>query len=57
MTDKPGFLPEEIERGDDRPGCNAPVWTCLPLGAAALLILYMAYRLAIWVGFTAAAAL
>ncbi|HEX8307874.1 MAG TPA: hypothetical protein VF645_05585 [Allosphingosinicella sp.] len=57
MTDQPGFSPEEIERGEDRPGCHAPVWSCLPLGAAVLLILYLAYRMAIWVGFSAAAAL
>ncbi|HEX8468985.1 MAG TPA: hypothetical protein VF620_14390 [Allosphingosinicella sp.] len=57
MTHEAGFLPEEIERGEDRPGCHLPLWTCLPLAAAALLVSYMVYRLAIWVGFTAAAAM
>ncbi len=53
MTDAPGFSPEEIERGDDKPGCVFPLWGCLPLSAVLMLLIYGAYRIAIWIGFAA----
>ncbi len=44
MSDDGGFLPEEIERGEDRPGCTV---TMHPIGCAVLLILILGGLLAL----------
>jgi hypothetical protein len=54
-TDAPGFSPEEIERGDDKPGCRFPLWGCFLSAAIIVLLVYGAYRFAIRIGFAASA--
>ncbi len=59
IDDEPGYSAEEIERGDDNPGCTVtahPVGCLLYMSLFALL-LYGAYRIAIWIGFSAAVGL
>jgi len=50
MDDQPGYMTEEIERGEDR-ASYIPAWGCFALAAILGLTLYGLYRLAIWLGF------
>jgi hypothetical protein len=58
-VDEPGYSPEEIERGDDNPGCavTAHPVGCLLYTALLALLIYGAYCFAIWLGFAASVGL
>ena len=57
MTDEPGYPPEEIERGEAKPGGNLPLWGCFLFPALLLIFIYGLYRFAIWIGFSASVGL
>lgn len=46
-----GHSPDEIERGDDNPGCALPRWGCLVLIVVFCSLTYAAYRFAISKGY------
>lgn len=48
-----GYSSDEIERGEDNPGCTVPIWGCPLATVICCILIYGAYRLAIWVGVAA----
>jgi hypothetical protein len=56
MDEKPGFTPDEIERGDDQ-AWHVPIKGCLVGLIVLLALIYSAYRFLIWKGIAFSAGL